>query len=360
MRDWLLAGHRQVVSRVRGNTGLDLTTRQQAILKRVVEDYILTAIPVPSEKIVGRAGLKVSSATIRNEMMELEELGLLTHPHTSAGRVPSDIGYRYYIEHLMTEGGLSSVEEQTVWHQFHQVEAEVDEWGPLAAAVMAQMARTAALVTKLHTPEDRVKRIELVSVQDDLALVVLILRSGGLQQRMLRLEVPASREKLIKLANKLTDLLEGKNSSEVLQRAVVLQGFERELTSLVARLIQQSERSWSDAIYYEGIGYVSSEPEFGRAERLMALMEALQRGIVLAPLLGDILDSGGLRVIIGRENEAEEMQGCSLVLTRYGLSRQAAGVVGIVGPTRMKYWRAVSLVRFMANLLDQLVEQSLR
>ncbi len=304
--------------------------------------------------------MKVSSATVRNEMMELEELGLLTHPHTSAGRMPSDIGYRYYIEHLMMEGALSSMEQQTVWHQFHQIEAEVDEWGPLAAAVMAQMARTAALVTKLHSPEDRVKRVELVSVQDDLVLVVLILRSGGLQQRMLRLNDPIGRDELVKLANKLSDLLEGKNSAEVLRKAAGMLGLEQEFAMAVARLLQQSERSWSDAIYYEGIGYVSGEPEFGRAERLFSLMQALQHGATMAPLLGDVVDSGGLRVIIGRENEAEEMQGCSMVLTRYGLSGQAAGVVGVVGPTRMRYWRAVSLVRFMASLLDHLVEQSLR
>jgi len=339
---------------------VELTARQQSILKQVVEDYILSVVPVPSEKNAGRAGMKVSSATVRNEMVELEELGLLTHPHTSAGRVPSDLGYRYYIEHLMTESGLTPMEAETIWHQFHQIEAEVDEWVPLAAAVMAQMARMAALVTKLHSPGDRLKRVELVSVQDDLVLVVLILRSGGLQQRMLRLNGPVSREDLIRLANKLTDLLGGKGSSEILRKAAGLVGLEQEFAMAVGRLMQQSERNWSDAIYYEGIGYVSGEPEFGRAERLFSLMQALQRGATLAPLLGEVADSGGLRVIIGRENEAEEMRGCSLVLTRYGLSGQAAGVVGVVGPTRMRYWRAVSLVRFMAGLLDQLVEQSLR
>jgi len=339
---------------------MELTARQQSILKHVVEDYILSAVPVPSERIAGRAGLKVSPATIRNEMMELEELGLLTHPHTSAGRVPSDLGYRYYIEHLMTEGGLTPMEQETVWHQFHQIEAEVDEWGPLAAAVMAQMARTAALVTKLRAPSDRVKRVELVLVQDDLVLVVLILRSGGLLQRMLRLNESVSREELIRLANKLSDQLGGKDSAGVSQKASRMEGLEQEIASAVARLMQQRDRSWTDAIYYEGIGYVSGEPEFGRAERLLDLMQALQRGAALAPLLGDVVDSGGLRVIIGRENELQEMHGCSMVLTRYGLSGQAAGVVGVVGPTRMRYWRAVALVRFMGSLLDQLVEQSLR
>ncbi|MHB0870288.1 MAG: heat-inducible transcriptional repressor HrcA [Chloroflexota bacterium] len=339
---------------------MELTARQQAILKKVIEDYVLTAVPVPSEKIVGRSGLKVSSATVRNEMVELEELGLLTHPHTSAGRVPSDLGYRYYIEHLMTEGGLTAVEQQTVHHQFHQVETEIDEWGPLAAAVLAQMTRSAALATKLHSPRNRVKRVELVSVQDDLVLVVLILRSGGLQQRLIRLDGLVGREELIRVANKLSDLLADQTSSQVAQRVSHLSGLEQELGIVVARLMEQSDHAWADAIYYEGIGFVSGEPEFGRAEPLMRLMEALHRGSALAPLFADVLDSGGLRVVIGRENEAEEMRGCSMVLTRYGLIGEAAGVVGVVGPTRMRYWRAVSLVRFMADLLDRLVEQSMR
>ncbi|MGE5620146.1 MAG: heat-inducible transcriptional repressor HrcA [Sphingomonadaceae bacterium] len=339
---------------------MELTARQQAILKQVVEDYVLSAVPIPSDRIAGRAGLKVSSATVRNEMMELEELGLLTHPHTSAGRVPSDLGYRYYIEHLMTERGLTEMEEQMVAHQFHQVEAEVEEWGPLAAAVLAQMARTAALATKLHSLKNRVKRVELVSVQDDLVLVVLILRSGGLQQRLIRMDEPVARDELTRIANKLSDLLADQTSSQVARRVPTLVGLEQAFGSVVAKLIEQSETNWSDTIYYEGISFVSGEPEFDRAERLMQLMKVLHRGSALAPLFADVLDSGGLRVVIGRENETEEMRGCSMVLTRYGLTGEAAGVVGVVGPTRMRYWRAVSLVRFMASLLDRLVEQSLR
>ncbi len=325
----------------------------------VVEDYVLSATPVPSEKVAGQPGLKVSSATIRNEMVELENIGLLTHPHTSAGRVPSDLGYRYYIEHLMIESVLSPMEQQTVWHQFHQVEAEVDEWGPLAAAVMAQMARTAALVTKLHSPKNLVKRLELVSVQDDLVLVVLILRSGALQQRMLHMDEPMTRDEVVRIANKLSYLLQDMTAAQVARRAAKLSGLEQVVALLVARLIEQGERSWSDEIYYEGIGFVSNEPEFGRAERLLELMETLQRGSLLAPLLLDVLGSNGLRVVIGSENEPERMRGYSLILSRYGLSGESAGVLGLVGPTRMRYWRAVSLVRFMAGLLDRLTEQSL-
>ncbi len=339
---------------------VELTERQRAILKTVVESYVQTAVPVPSERIAGQPGLKFSSATVRNELVELEELGLLTHPHTSAGRVPSDLGYRYYIEHLMTEHGLSPVEAQTIWHQFHQVEAEIDEWLPLAASVMAQMSRTAALVTKLRAREQAVKRVELVSVQDDLVLVVLIMQSGSLQQRMLKLDRPVEREELIKIANKLSGRLGGMNSRMVALEASRLKGLERNLGLVLARMMEQSRRNWGGDIYFEGISYISSEPEFGRAERLIELMEALQHGTRLEPLFSEVLDSGDLRVVIGSENQAEEMRRCSVILRRYGPPEEAAGVLGVVGPTRMRYWRLVSLVQFMGDLLDRLVEQSLR
>ena len=339
---------------------IELTDRQRAILKAVVENYVLTASPVPSEKIAGTPGLKFSPATVRNELVELEEMGLLTHPHTSAGRVPSDVGYRYYIEHLMTESALTPVEAQTVWHQFHQVEAEIDEWLPLAASVMAQMARTPAIVTKLRSREQRVKRLELVHVQEDLALVVLIMQSGSLQQRMLRLDEPIEREELIKIANRLSDVLAGLSGRQVALKARALNGFERELATVVARMMDQSERSWGGDIYYEGIGYVSSEPEFGKAERLMELLSVLQHGSSLENLFSEVLDSGDLRVVIGSENRSEEMRRCSVVLRRYGPSDEAAGVLGVVGPTRMRYWRSVALVQFMGDLLDSLVEHSLR
>lgn len=339
---------------------MELTERQRAILKMVVESYVQTAAPIPSEKIAGQPGLKFSSATVRNELMEMEDLGLLTHPHTSAGRVPSDLGYRFYIEHLMPEVRLSPVEAQTIWHQFHQVEAEIDEWVPLAAAIMAQMSRTAALVTRLRSREQKVKRIELVSVEDDLVLVVLIMQSGSLQQRMLRLDQSAEREELIKTANKLSSILAGKTGAQVEHEAAKLSGLEQELASTAARMIEQSQRSWGGDIFYEGIGFVSVEPEFGRVDRVVELMEVLQHGSKLAPLFTEVLDSGELRVVIGSENRDEEMRRWTMILRRYGLSDQAAGVLGVVGPTRMKYWRTVSMVRFMGDLMDRLIEQSLQ
>lgn len=338
---------------------MELSERQESILKMVVEEYISTAVPVPSDRIARRPEVRVSSATVRNEMVELEELGLLTHPYTSAGRVPSDLGYRYYIDRLMTATELSGVEKDLVWHQFHQVEEEVDEWGPLAAVVMAQLSRSAALATKLYGVQNRVRRIELVSVRDDLALVVLILQSSEVRQRPVRLERPMQRAELLGLAERMTNLLEGKAPQEVGRLGNDLPGVEGDLARLVARLMDQGRPGWIGSLYYEGIDFVSAEPEFGRTEVLMGLIGALRQGSMLAPILSDTRASDELRVVIGGEAPSEQMKGYSLVLKRYGQSGEVAGVVGVIGPTRMRYWRAVGLVRFMADLLDWLVERKL-
>jgi heat-inducible transcriptional repressor len=338
---------------------VELTERQKAILKMVVEEYVATAVPVPSDRVARHPELRVSSATVRNDMVDMEELGLLTHPHTSAGRVPSDLGYRYYIDHLMTETEMSEMEKEMIWHQFHQVEEEVDEWVPLAAVVMARMSRSAALVTKPYRPQNRLKRLELVSVRDDLALVVLILQSSEVRQRPMRLEQPMEREDLLRLAGRMTGLLEGKTASEISYIAPDLAGAERNLARLIARLMGQSSPGWSGGLYYEGIDFVSVEPEFGRTERLMELVGALRQGSTLAPILSGARASDDLRVVIGAEADTERTRGYSFILKRYGPSGEDSGVVGVVGPTRMRYWRAVGLVRFMADLLDRLVDRTL-
>jgi heat-inducible transcriptional repressor len=338
---------------------VELTERQRNILKIVVEEYVATAVPVPSEKVARRPELKVSSATVRNDMVDMEELGLLTHPHTSAGRVPSDLGYRYYIDHLMTETEMSEAEKDMIWHQFHQVEEEIDEWGPLAAVVMARISRSASLVTNPHRPQNRMRRLELVLVRDDLALVVLILQSSQVRQRPLRLDRPGNRDELLRLAARMTALLEGKVAPEINHMIPDLIGVERDLARLVVRLMGHGQPGADGGLYYEGIDFVSAEPEFGRTERLMDLVAALRQGSALAPILSGARASDGLTVVIGAEAPSDQMRGYSFILKRYGPSDDASGVVGVVGPTRMRYWRAVGLVRFMADLLDRLVDRTL-
>jgi heat-inducible transcriptional repressor len=165
-----------------------LSARQRWVLKAIVEEYVTTATPVSSEQVARRTNARVSTATLRHEMAQLEDLGLLQHPHTSAGRRPSDAGYRFYVEELMEPLDLGAAERRTIRHQFHQVEFAIDEWLALARAVLAQTLHNAALATPPLALQAKLRRIELVPLQDHSMLLIWMLQSGHIRQQVLRTE----------------------------------------------------------------------------------------------------------------------------------------------------------------------------
>src|ERR687885_1179758 len=179
---------------------MDLPTRRSNILRHIVEEYVITAQPVGSEAIARRQTPPVSSATVRNEMAVLEGIGYIVQPHTSAGRVPTDSGYRYYVEHLMTGFGPTPGEERRIRHQFHQVESEVGQWAHLATSVLADTVHAAAVVTLPVSPKARVRHIELVSLHERAVLVALILQSGAVRQHVEHLSDPIERDELDRLS----------------------------------------------------------------------------------------------------------------------------------------------------------------
>src|SRR5687768_9401242 len=164
---------------------LELTDRQRTVLRAVVEDYVLTAVPVGSKALVGRYSLGVSPATVRSAMAELEALGLLTHPHTSAGRVPSDLGYRLYVESLMREAELDQADRLMIRHQFSQVQLTSNEWLRLAASILAGSTRSASVVTPARARRARFGHVQLVALADGSRLLVLVLADGNVTQRRL-------------------------------------------------------------------------------------------------------------------------------------------------------------------------------
>src|SRR5438045_2470722 len=166
-----------------------LTERQREILRIIIQEFVVSATPVSSEGLVNKYKLPYSSATIRNEMAELERNGFITQPHTSAGRIPSDKGYRYYIERLMDRvAGLSPIEQHTIQHQFYQIQLELNEWLRLAASVTARTAHNAALVSTPRTYDSRLKYIQLIGIQERLALLVVVSQDGTIKEQMLNLK----------------------------------------------------------------------------------------------------------------------------------------------------------------------------
>lgn len=352
---------------VNRNVGI-LTERRRAILKIVVQEYVQTARPVSSASIEANYGLGVSSATLRHELALLEEMGYLAQPHVSGGRVPTDRGYRYYVEDLMDEPAVPVDEQRTIAHQFHQIHLDLTEWLRLSAAVLAQSAHAASLVTAPRLVESHFKHLELISLQDSVALLVLVLHGGLVQQQMVMLERPCTQDELSALAARLNRALEGQTAAQIEQGASGMQeGLERDAVEAVMRLMRAHDQQDYPTVHYDGLANVLGQPEFSEqrvaprgqrrqqaAENMLHMLDLLQQGILFRRLLPQVAAGSGVQVFIGGEGEHEDLRHYSVIVSRYGVAGGGSGMLGVLGPTRMQYGRAVSVVRFMTELLTEL------
>lgn len=326
------------------------------MLRCVVKEYINSATQVSSKSITTHYDLGVSSATIRNEMAALEELGYLHQPHTSAGRVPTETGYRYFVENLMSQDVLSNSEQRMISHQFHQSRLEVDQWLRLSAAVLAHSSQNASLVTAPKSGHCRLKHIEIVSIQETTALLILVLQGGTLKQQILSLEQPFTREELSVLAHQLTDLWSGLEANSVVEASLNLTGLAALVSEVTVSTMNRIDARRSSDVYRDGLLNVIDQPEFREhQEILQQTIRALEERWLIEQLVEETLQQGGIQIIIGGEGRWDELSQVSIVLTGYGIANQVSGVMGIVGPMRMSYGRSVSIVRYMSNLMSDLI-----
>lgn len=341
---------------------MELSDRCQLILKLAIQEYIESTKPVASETLVRKYGLIFSPATVRNELAHLEEAGLLTHLHTSAGRVPTDAGYRYFVENLMERTGLSAPEQRTIQHQFYQVRGELDQWMYLAAAVLARSTQNAAVVTPPRAYEARVKHLELIGIHDAIVLLVLVLHDGTIKQQTLNHEGVVSQDELSHSALRLNKLMEDARIVRVEQLASdaiepPLKGLERTVIDAVARAMRQREGQVNEQLHHDGLLEMLSQPEFDKVDRVRALLAILEDGTGLGPLIPQALASDGVQVVIGGEHGRDNMREYSVILSRYGYADEVAGVVGLIGPTRMAYPRSISTVRYISTVMSELLAE---
>ena len=341
----------------------ELTERQRSVLRAVVEDYVLTAIPVGSKALVQRYGLGVSPATVRSAMAELEALGLLTHPHTSAGRVPSDLGYRLYVEALMRDAELDMTDQLTIRHQFSQVSLTSNDWLRLAASVLAGSTHSASVVTPARSRRARFGHVQLVALADGTRLLVLVLADGNVHQRRLdrtaleRLlpEEPVDQAALDTAAAALNAELAGLTAPQARRRALKLSPLAARIGEVVAAMLEGADSVVVEDVFTDGIGHVLEQPEFAEGSKLRPILEILQRSDFLQQLVPVLTRSGGVHVIIGRENTNDAMHEVSLVFAPYGAPDRALGLLGVLGPTRMRYPRAIPTVRYLSTLMNELI-----
>lgn len=333
-----------------------LTRRRDRILSIIIGEYISKGVPVSSD-VVAKKGLGVSPATIRNEMIELEEEGYLVQPHTSAGRIPTDKGYRHYIESLMSYARLSRDEQFLIRHQFHQVEKAVEEWTRLAAAILSGIVHNVALVTLPKPVEARLKHLELVALQESLVLLVLVLKEAKLRQQILTLEGNVSQEDLNASARKLTAAYGGLTASEIADKELKLSPVEEQVMKIVSELMRDEEDEEYEEPYIDGLRHMLRQPEFASSDKIAAIMEMLEQKSLLKSFLPRVLTGEGVRVVIGRENKENMMRDCSVILTKYGIPGEVGGAIGVMGPTRMEYQRAIPTVSFLSTVMSELVSE---
>lgn len=343
-----------------------LDPRSQQILRAVIEEYVTTAEPVGSQTLVDRYGLGVSSATVRNVLAELEEQGYLTHPHTSAGRVPTDAGYRLYVESIAPQMSLAPVERLMIRHQFGQVEFASEQWFRLAAATIATATHAAGLATPAKPRSCRLRHVDLIATASQTASLIVVLAEGSVKQELVPLTEPYDQDDLDDIARVLNGQLGGLSAAQVARRVAVLEA-SSDVPGLMLRACQRIERMMREFdaaavedVFSDGLLNVMSQPEFSESEKLRRVFVALQNRDYLGTLVRRVSATNDVQVLIGRENDAADMQDVSLVLATYGQPGRAMGVVGVLGPTRMAYPQAIGTVRFVSGLMNELVEQLYR
>ncbi|MBN1221339.1 MAG: heat-inducible transcription repressor HrcA [Anaerolineae bacterium] len=333
----------------------ELTERQQTVLRLVVQQYIETAIPVSSKSVTQAYKLGVSSATIRNEMAAIEELGYLMQPHTSAGRIPTEAGYRYFVEKLMEQVDLSAEEQRMISHQFHQARLELDQWLRLSAAVLAHTAHNASLVTAPKSAHCHLKHLELIAIREETVLLVLVFQEGTLKQQLIAVDHPVNQDELAPLARQLSDLWEGLNANEVTAMPEPMSEIGARVRSVVIETMRRLDARRSSDIYRDGLLNVFNQPEFREREGIRQIIRALEERRFVEQLVDEALQRGGVQIIIGGEGKWQELSDVGIVLTRYGAGDDITGVMGVLGPVRMPYERTVSVVRYMSQLMSDFV-----
>jgi len=336
----------------------DLTERQKTLLLLIIRDYIESAQPVGSRRLAEHYHLDLSSATIRNEMGQLTEMGYLRQPHTSAGRVPTEDGYRYFVSEMMPNAELPETIQHTISHQFHQSRADMDQWMTLAASILASQSQGVSVVTAPHVEQAKYKHVELISTQGRQVLMVLVMAGGEVSQQILTLAEPVNQERLSQAASHLNSLLAGlavDSISSLPSRADLL---EQDILLLILQDMRRAAASISGEIYTDGLTNVLNEPEFAESDDARRALKIFEERSTLQDLLARTTTNsniGGLQVLIGGEGEWEELRQCSMVIARYGVPGMATGMLGVLGPMRMSYARTIPMVRYVAGLLSELV-----
>jgi heat-inducible transcriptional repressor len=329
--------------------------RRDTVLKIIVSEYISTATPVASEAILRHHSLGVSPATIRNDMASLEDDGYITRPYTSSGSVPLDKGYRFYVENISGHADLPSDEQKRIRRLLDTAVDEYDRMLKMAAGVMARLVGNAAIVTFPKSAECRYKHIELISQQQYVAMMVLILGNAVLRRQAMKFGEPVEQEQLTDAAIKFNREYAGWTRGQIAASKLVMTPLEKRISGTISEVMAGEDSIEYESSYFEGLRLMLEQPEFIQRERMLGVLELMEAKGWLRNVIDWQVTDEGVKVIIGEENRESALHDLSLVFSHYGVPDQVQGAVGIIGPKRMNYSKAISTVNYISGLLSELV-----
>lgn len=335
---------------------MDLNERKLRILQAIIGDFIRTGEPVGSRTLSKKFELGVSPATIRNEMSDLEDMGFLTHPHTSAGRVPSDKAYRLYVNDMMTKKELTSEEKQVITEKLHSDITEFEKTIKHAASLLSEITNLTSFAMTPNPDEDKLRYIRILPVDSGTVVLMIVAESGKVSNTALKLRVPYNDESLELLAKSMTYSFRGKSLSEALT-VNIIKAFESDIEamSLLARNIMPNfmktlENMLNVNLYMDGLTNIFAIPEYTDMDRAKMFFELVDKKDDFTKKL--INRDDGVIITIGNENADDMMQNCSLVTATYHVDGKLIGKIGVIGPTRMKYDEVTSVIEYVTDYLS--------
>ena len=331
--------------------------RREAVLRVIIEDYITRAVPVSSNAIVDKYGLKVSPATIRNDTAYLEGEGYVIHPHRSAGSIPTDKAYRYYVELIGEEIELPHVEQYLIHQISQEAREELEQWLRTVAALLARLVHNLVVITTPKAVRCRFKHLDVVALQDFMALLIVVLYEAKVRRQVLSFDRRVSQDELTKLANKLTSAYSGMTCSEILAKRQGLSIQEGQIAESLAEIMAAEDKPEYGETYLEGLRLLLGQPEFTNNPRILGILEVLEGDDWLRNVSCRESSKVGVKVVIGEENPEPALQDLSLVASQYGVLNKASGIVGVIGPKRMDYAKTISSLNFLSALLSDSVAE---
>lgn len=343
---------------------MELGERKLQILQAIIDDYIISGEPVGSRTIAKKYGIGISSATIRNEMADLEEMGYLEQPHTSAGRIPSDKGYRLYVDHLMKAEGLSVLEANYIKDLYDKKARHIQQVIFQTSKILSDITNYTAVVLGPKLNQILVKHIELVPMDNNYALLVVVTNTGIVRDAIIGIPEGIDRYYLNRVSNMLRKLFQDQSLGEIsLDPLIKMQeGMIKNrqfFNTLVDALTNSMAAEDTREVYLGGMTNIFNYPEYQNILKAKEFLSLMEQKDLLSELFTRT-DDNGVTVTIGEENQFEELREYSIVTTTYSIGSTTLGTLGIIGPTRMEYSKAISIMDFVGKTLSSYLTQLLK